>query len=108
MRDLAQTSEQLFQDFWSQHKRVTAGEKHIAHLWCAFEIIDLHLKILAVEGLTGVADNARACAVTAVRGALSRYEHEHSVWISVNKPWHGRVAVLRQRVLPHGCERVQF
>ena len=108
MRDLAQAGKQLFQDLGSQYEWITTGEQHVTHLRCVFEIFDLHLKILAVEGLPGIADDARARAITAVRGALSRYQHKHPVRIAVNQPWHGRVAILRKRIFHHGSESIHL
>src|SRR6266498_840193 len=101
MWNLTQAAENLFKDFGRENKGITAREQHIAHLWCAFEIFELHLKFLTREGLSGVADDARARAITAIRRALSRYQHENPVRIPMNKPWHGRVAIFRKRVFHH-------
>ena len=96
--------EQFFQDFGREHQRVAAGKQHIPHLRRALEILDLHLEFLAVEGLPGVADDARACAVTAIGRALGRDQHEHPVRVAVDQPGHGGVAVFRQGVFHHRGE----
>src|SRR6266508_2929944 len=58
MRDLAQTSQQLFQNLWRKHQRIAAREQNVAHLWGPLEVFDLHFEFLAVERLSRVADNA--------------------------------------------------
>src|SRR5271157_1960085 len=105
MRDFMQPRQNLFEDFWSQYQWVAAGKQDVAHLWRALEILDLHLEFFARKRGTWVSDDARARAISAIRGTLSGYQHEDSVRIPVNQPRHGRVAVFRERIFHHGCER---
>jgi hypothetical protein len=99
-----QAGEQLFQYFRRKHQGIAAGQQDVAYLRRALEVLDLHLEFLAIKGLAGVADNARACAVTAVGCALGRDQHQHPVGVAVDEPGHGRVTVLGKRVFHHGGE----
>ena len=105
MRNLAQARQNLFEDFWSQHQRIAAGEQDVAHLRRALEILDLHLEFPARKCRARVSDDARARAISAIRRALRGDQHQDSIRISVNQPRHGRVAVFGKRIFHHGCER---
>src|SRR5687768_7331726 len=108
MRDGAQAAQDLLQDFGRQHQRVTPGEEHVTYLRRAFEILDLHLKFLTREGLAWVTYNTSPRTITTIGGALRGYQHQDSVWIAVDKPGHGRVAILSKRVFHHGSKGLDF
>ena len=58
VRNLPQATEDLLQNLRCQHQRITAREQHISHLWCTFQVFQLHFKFLTRKRLCWISNNA--------------------------------------------------
>ena len=102
--DLVQLAQEEIQQAGRQSQAVAAGEKHVAHLRGAAQVIKLHFKFGFTEGGGGVADNAAAGTVAAVAGALGGHQHQHPVGVAMHQPRHRAVPVFGQAVLHHAVK----
>ncbi len=98
MRNGAQPAQKTFEFFIAQQQRVAATQQHVTDFLVLRDIFDLlvefGMKIIAVR----VADEPRARAITAIRGAPVGDQKQHAVGIPVHQTGHGRVRILAARV----------
>ncbi len=104
VRDLAEPAQDLLEQLRREGQAVAAGDEDVADLRGPPQVLELGLVVAAVEVLGRVADDPRAGAVPAVRGALGRDEHQHAIGVAVDEPRHRGVAVLGEGVLHHRGE----
>ena len=104
--DIAQAAQDLLKEFWRKGEPVAAADQYVAHLWRASQVVELRFVILGVEVLRWITNDARTCAVAAVRGALRGNEHQHAIWVAVHKSRYWRVSILAERVFHHCGERL--
>ena len=57
MRDLAQAAQDRLEQLGIERQRVAAGEEHVADLRSAAQIVELGLDVVAIEVLTGIAND---------------------------------------------------
>ena len=104
VRDLAEPAQDLLEELGRERQAVAARDEDVADLRRPAQVLELRLVVAAVEVLGRVADDPRARAVAAVRGALRRDQHQDPVGVAVDEARHRRVAVLGERVLHHRGE----
>ena len=96
MRDVSKTAEDPLKEFRRKGEPVAAADQYVAHLWCASQIVELRFVIFGVEVLRWVTNDARTCAVAAIRCALRGDEHQHAIWVAVHKARNWRVAIFAE------------
>ena len=106
VRDLADPPQDRLEQLGREGQAVATRDEDVAHLRGPAQVLELGLMVAPIEVLGGVADDPRAGAVPAVRGALRRDEHQHPVGVAVDQARDRRVAVLGERVLHHRGERL--
>ena len=98
VRNRAQPAQQIFQLVVAQQQRVAAAQQHVADFGMPRDVFDLLVEFGMEIVAAGVADEPRARAVAAIRGAAVGDEKQHAVGIAMDEAGHGRMRILAARV----------
>ena len=98
VRNRAQPAQKIFQLVVAQQQRVAAAQQHVADFRMRGDVGDLLVEFGMKIVAAGVADEPRARAVTAIRGAAVGDQKQHAVGIAMHEAGHGRMRILAARV----------
>ena len=98
VRNRAQPAQQIFQLVVAQQQRVAAAQQDVADFGMKRDVFDLAIEFRMEIVAAGVADEPRARAVAAIRGATVGDQEQHAVGIAMHQAGHGRMRILAARV----------
>ena len=108
VRNRAQPAQQIFQLLIAQQQRVAAAQQHVADFRMLRDVCDLPVEFGMEIVAAGVADQPRARAITAIRGAAVGDQEQHAVGIAMHEAGHGRMRIFAARVAHFPRRGVRF
>ena len=88
-----------FSSFSSENSSgIAAAQEHVAHAGVLADVFDLAVKLRMEIVAGGVADQARAGAITAIGRAAVGHQEQHAVRVAMHQSRHGRMGVFAARV----------
>src|SRR5437899_3880332 len=105
MRNGAQPAEQMLEPLVAEQQWIAATEQNVAYLGMVPDIFDLFVELRMKIVASGVADEARARAITAIRGATVSDEKQNAIGIAMNQARHRRVRIFAAGIghFPRRC-----
>jgi hypothetical protein len=106
--DGAKLAEKISQLIIAQQQGVSTAEENVANGRRVADVFDLlvELRMEIISG--GVADKARAGAVTAIGGTAIGNEKEHAIWITMHQTGHGRMRIFPAGIAHFPRRAVRF
>src|SRR5205807_4055850 len=106
--DGPQLPQEMFEFVVTEQQRVAAAEQHVPDGGCAANVINLLVEARMKIVPAGIAHQARACAITAIRRATVGYQEQHPIGIPMYEARHRRVTFFTARVVQFPGSRMSF